>query len=115
MALKAMILIISIMVVVMCMAAPSNAQGISCQTVVDSLAPCETYLQQGGDVPTACCDGISSLYSAASTAADRKTVCQCLKTIAKAYDVNPQYAESLPASCNVDIPYPISYNTDCDT
>ncbi|XP_073060212.1 non-specific lipid-transfer protein 1-like [Primulina eburnea] len=113
MALKAMILI-SVMVV-MCMTATLNAQDVSCQTVVDSLLPCKTYLEQGGNVPTACCNGVISLNSAANTAADRKIVCQCLKTIAKSYAINPQYASGLPASCKVNIPYPISYDTNCDT
>ncbi|KAI3474776.1 hypothetical protein Pfo_030002 [Paulownia fortunei] len=91
-----------------------HAEGISCQTVVNSLLPCKTYLKQGGTLPANCCSGARSLNSAANTPSARKTACQCMKIAAKAYGVKPQYAAAVPRKCNVNIGYAISYNTNCN-
>ncbi|CAL5388969.1 unnamed protein product [Camellia sinensis] len=103
-------------VVMLCMVviAPHAEAAISCGTVATSLAPCLTYLRTGGQVPTRCCNGVESLYSAAKTTVDRRTACTCMKTAAASVNgINLGLASSLPSKCGVNIPYKISPSTDC--
>ncbi|KAK9159283.1 hypothetical protein Scep_005857 [Stephania cephalantha] len=60
-----------------------------------------------------CCNGVKSLLSLASTPADRKIACGCLKQAASGSTINPNYAAQLPGKCGVSIPYPISRSVDC--
>ncbi|XP_076918150.1 non-specific lipid-transfer protein 1-like [Bidens hawaiensis] len=87
---------------------------VTCQTVVTSLTPCATYLTRGGQVPPACCNGITSLYKAASTTTDRQTACKCMEQAAGMVPgISLDAASSLPGKCGVNIPYKISPTTDC--
>lgn len=114
MAKVTMIINIAMVVAWIVVVAPHIAEGLSCSVVVKSLSPCRTYLRQGGAIPSSCCSGAKSLNAAANTSAARKQACQCMKSIAKAYGVNPQYAAVVPKSCNVKIGYAISYTTNCN-
>uniref|UniRef100_A0A803L3E4 Non-specific lipid-transfer protein n=1 Tax=Chenopodium quinoa TaxID=63459 RepID=A0A803L3E4_CHEQI len=99
----------------MCMlvAAP-HAEAITCGQVTSSITPCMSYLTGVGSPSPACCGGVKSLNSMASTPADRKAACGCLKTAAGAMkSLNMANAASLPGKCGVSIPYPISTSTDC--
>ena len=105
-------------VVLMCMAmvgAPM-VQAITCGQVTASLAPCITYLQNGGAPSAGCCNGVRSLVAAAQTTADRQAACNCLKTAAGAIGgLNPQNTEALPGKCGASIPYKFSTSTNCAT
>ncbi|XAR55740.1 hypothetical protein NMG60_11035929 [Bertholletia excelsa] len=94
---------------------PRVAEGaISCGMVDTSLAPCLNYLRNGGQVPVLCCNGVRFLYGAASTTADRRTACNCMKSAAGAIlGLNINYASGLPGKCGLNIPYEISFSTDC--
>ena len=104
--------------VLMCMmvAAPFAEAAISCGKVATSVAPCIPYITGKGPGPTAgCCNGIKALNAAASTPADRKTACNCLKSAAGSIaGLNYGTAAGLPGKCGVRIPYAISPNTNCD-
>ncbi|KAI3829503.1 hypothetical protein L1987_03628 [Smallanthus sonchifolius] len=103
-------------VVVACMVvlAPHAEAAITCGQVVSNLVPCLTYLRAGGKPSTGCCNGVKSLNKAASTSADRKIACGCLKSSYNASPgIKPTNAANLPSSCGVNIPYKISPNTDC--
>ncbi|KAF7825424.1 non-specific lipid-transfer protein 1-like [Senna tora] len=106
-------------VMVVCMAvvgAPMARAAVQCGQVTSSLAPCMTYLQNGGAPDSACCGGVKSLSAAAQTTPDRQSVCNCLKgAAAQIPNLDPKNAESLPGLCNVNIPYKISTSTNCAT
>lgn len=96
--------------------APCSEAAISCNTVFSSLIPCLSYVTKGGKkVQPACCSGIKSLYAAAKTTADRRSVCSCLKSAASSVTgINFKYAAQLPGKCGVkNIPFKISPNVDC--
>ncbi|KVI03215.1 Bifunctional inhibitor/plant lipid transfer protein/seed storage helical domain-containing protein [Cynara cardunculus var. scolymus] len=64
-------------------APPYTAEGaMTCQMVVSSLTPCASYLTRGGPVPASCCSGMTSLYKAATTTADRRMACRCMEQAA---------------------------------
>ncbi|KAG8377122.1 hypothetical protein BUALT_Bualt09G0135600 [Buddleja alternifolia] len=93
----------------------SEAAPISCGTVTSTLAPCFEYVLGGGQVPVNCCTGVKSLYKAASTATDRRTVCTCLKSVTtSASPATIQNAKTLPGKCGVKLPYEISPSIDCN-
>ncbi|TKY65716.1 Non-specific lipid-transfer protein [Spatholobus suberectus] len=103
-------------VVVMCMAvvcAPMTAQAMTCNDMVGNLAPCLSYLMQGGAVSATCCNGVRTILGSAGTTSDKQTVCNCLKTAANTYPINDNYAQALPGLCNVNVPYKISRSTNC--
>ena len=105
-------------VAVMCMVVVSApmAQAITCGQVVSALAPCMSYLQNGGAVPAQCCNGVRGLNSAAKNTADRQAACNCIKQAAgNVPNFNANNAAGLPGKCGVNIPYKISTSTNCAT
>jgi hypothetical protein len=57
---------------------------------------------------------VRSLNSAASTTADRRAACNCLKSAAaRVGGLVAGNAASIPAKCGVSIPYTISPSIDC--
>nr|AAQ74628.1 lipid tranfer protein II [Vigna radiata]CCF23017.1 lipid transfer protein [Vigna radiata]CCF23314.1 lipid transfer protein [Vigna radiata] len=101
-------------VVFMVVVSAHMAHAITCGQVASSLAPCISYLQKGGVPSASCCSGVKALNSAASTTADRKTACNCLKNLAGPKSgINEGNAASLPGKCKVNVPYKISTFTNC--
>ncbi|PSS17688.1 Non-specific lipid-transfer protein, partial [Actinidia chinensis var. chinensis] len=94
---------------------PHHAEAaISCVVVTRSVLPCLDYLQRGGIVPAACCNGVNNLYNNAKTTADRQTTCGCLKTDATLLPgINITNAAGLPAKCGLTLHYKISPSTNC--
>lgn len=89
--------------------------GVTCGTVASSVGSCIPYLKGSSPgIPAACCGGIKSLNSQASTPADRRTACNCLKSAASRISgINYGLAAGLPSKCGVSISYKISPSTDC--
>ena len=103
-----------IMLLCILVAAPLTEASVTCGQVTSSLAPCMPALTGGGSPSPACCSGIKSLNSMASTPADRKAACSCLKSAAGSVKgINLSAASGLPGKCGVHIPYPISTSVDC--
>nr|CAD1817471.1 unnamed protein product [Ananas comosus var. bracteatus] len=98
-------------------AAPRCAEAeVTCPEVYGVLMQCVPYLRSGGTPAPQCCSGIQQLLAAASTTADRRTACQCLKTAAAGLSgLNLAYAVALPGKCGVSFPYKITPNIDCST
>lgn len=97
---------------------PHAEAAIPCNTVYSKLMPCLSYLMGGSNqaaVPAGCCSGIQSLYTAASTTADRQGVCSCLKSGAATLggNIDANKAATLLSKCGVTVPYKISPNIDC--
>lgn len=96
------------------LAVQASEAAVSCSDVISKLRPCVSYLVSGsGKPPPACCSGVSALASAPSTSADKKTACDCIKSAAKNVNLNPQLVQALPGNCGVNLPFPVSPNTDC--
>ncbi|KAK1305971.1 hypothetical protein QJS10_CPA10g00269 [Acorus calamus] len=91
----------------------SSEAAIQCSDVVKDLTPCGNYLMKGGSPPSNCCAGITTLASAASTAADRKAACGCIQTLAKSIQPSASAAAALPGLCNINLPFTISAGMDC--
>ncbi|XP_027173544.1 non-specific lipid-transfer protein 1-like [Coffea eugenioides] len=93
-----------------------HAEAITCGTVAGDLGQCLGYLEKGGVLPPGCCAGIRNLNSQAKTTADRQTACSCLKSLAgRVGNINEGLAAGLPGKCGVNVGYPISTKTDCNS
>ncbi|ESQ52522.1 hypothetical protein EUTSA_v10017438mg [Eutrema salsugineum] len=102
----------------MIVAGPITAKAaLTCGTVTSNVAACIGYITQGGPVPGACCSGIKNLNSMARTTPDRQQACRCLKTAANALgpNLNAGRAAGLPKACGVNVPFPISTSTNCNS
>ncbi|XP_057489785.1 non-specific lipid-transfer protein 1-like [Actinidia eriantha] len=110
----ASVVVLMVMVMVVTAPPPQAEAAVTCGMVASSVAPCLSYLRSGGQVPSACCDGVKGLYNAASSTADRQTACRCLKQASTTISgINLVLAANLPKDCGVNIPYKISPSTDC--
>uniref|UniRef100_A0ACD6A6G6 Uncharacterized protein n=1 Tax=Avena sativa TaxID=4498 RepID=A0ACD6A6G6_AVESA len=97
--------------------APRGASAaISCTTVYSTLLPCLGYVQSGGVVPPACCEGIKKVVSAGRSTPDRRAICACLKNIGSGAAGGPyaSRAEGLPGRCKAPLPYKTGPNGSCD-
>lgn len=93
---------------------PDTEAAISCSDVLKDLKPCVNYLTKGsGKPPADCCNGAKSLASAATTPADKKTACGCIKNAAQKMNPNAQLAQALPGNCGITLPVPVSATVDC--
>ncbi|KAI3732576.1 hypothetical protein L1987_63782 [Smallanthus sonchifolius] len=108
---------VGVLIAIITATVPHSTNGaVTCELVVSSLTPCETYLTNGGEVPKTCCDGVKSLYKDADTTADRQMACRCMEQAATLVPgINLEYASNLPGKCDVHIPYPISPSFNCST
>ncbi|PKI69103.1 non-specific lipid-transfer protein 8-like [Punica granatum] len=94
--------------------APISESAISCSDVLKDLRPCVNYLKSGtGKPPDACCKGAAALANAATTSADKKAACACIKSAAKQFNPNSQLAQDLPGNCGITLPVAVSPNVDC--
>lgn len=104
---------------IVCLALCSHkANAVDCQTVLNDLTPCVSYLMNGGaTVPGQCCNGVRTLFGQAKTTPDRRTVCNCIKNAIRNIPYNSNnlnLASGLPKKCGVNLPYQISPNIDCN-
>ncbi|KAL0375448.1 UNVERIFIED_CONTAM: Non-specific lipid-transfer protein 1 [Sesamum radiatum] len=110
--IKATYIVLIAVLIAVAAAAPPK---ITCGKVTSTLAPCFEYVLSGGQVPMSCCVGVMSLYKEASTSADRRNVCVCLKSITSSASPGAiNNAKGLPGKCGVSIPYEITPKIDCN-
>ncbi|KAF5208384.1 hypothetical protein FRX31_002026 [Thalictrum thalictroides] len=91
----------------------------TCNTMVQDLIPCLSYLNDSQTDPTStCCQGAHTVANVATQTNDLKGICQCLQAAATNNGglLDDNRANSLAGKCglNVNIP-PISRSTDCST
>ncbi|KAK9123376.1 hypothetical protein Sjap_012978 [Stephania japonica] len=92
----------------------SSEATLTCTDVFKNLQPCLNYLVNGyGKPPPACCAGASKLATAASTPADKKTACTCIKTASQNIKLNAAAAQALPGNCGISLPVTVSPTVDC--
>ncbi|XP_052171926.1 non-specific lipid-transfer protein 1-like [Diospyros lotus] len=95
-------------------APPLAEAAISCGQVRSTLAPCISYLENGGAPTGKCCSGVAALNNAAKTTPDRQQACKCLQQAAVSIPaIKENFAAALPGKCGVSIPYKISRSTNC--
>ncbi|XP_020241949.1 non-specific lipid-transfer protein 8-like [Asparagus officinalis] len=87
---------------------------LQCSDVLKDLIPCVSYLTSNSGSPsTTCCNGVTTLASAASTTADRRAACSCIMNVVSKVKPNVEAAKALPGSCNTTLPFTVSPNMDC--
>ena len=104
------------MVAAMLLSAPYTANAaISCGQVNSALSSCVTYARGTAGAPSAgCCNGVKSLARAATTTANRRAACGCLKSlVGRMSGIKSGNAANIPSKCGVSIPYAISSTVDC--
>ncbi|PIA53967.1 hypothetical protein AQUCO_00900501v1 [Aquilegia coerulea] len=112
--MKSSTLAVSAVAILMLLLVSEPVTAITCSDVVKDLGPCMKYLGSGvGSPPVACCTGASNLAAAASTTADKKIACGCIKSTAQKINVNAAAAKDLPGKCGISLPFVVSTSVDC--
>uniref|UniRef100_A0A804UL66 Non-specific lipid-transfer protein n=2 Tax=Zea mays TaxID=4577 RepID=A0A804UL66_MAIZE len=96
--------------------AGTASAAVSCGEVTSSVAPCLGYAMGSAASPSAaCCSGVRSLNSRASSTADRQATCNCLKSMTGRLGggVSMANAANIPSKCGVSVGVPISPTVDC--
>uniref|UniRef100_A0A0E0IXA6 Non-specific lipid-transfer protein n=1 Tax=Oryza nivara TaxID=4536 RepID=A0A0E0IXA6_ORYNI len=114
---RTMALVALVAVVAAAVVAERASAAVSCGDVTSSIAPCLSYVMGRESSPSSsCCSGVRTLNGKASTTADRRTACNCLKNVAGSISgLNAGNAASIPSKCGVSIPYTISPSIDCSS
>ncbi|KAG5538719.1 hypothetical protein RHGRI_019321 [Rhododendron griersonianum] len=111
--MKGVVIAIVVLAMVQLMVEPSQA--VTCGQVDACLVPCMSYLMAGGTPQPACCEGVKNLKGMASTTADKRAACNCVKAAANRYpNIKDDVAQALPAKCGVQMDIPVSKTTNCD-
>jgi hypothetical protein len=105
-------------VLALLVASKTASAAVSCGEVTSSVAPCLGYaMGTASSPPAACCNGVRSLNSRATSTADRQAACACLKSMTSRLGggggVSMGNAASIPGKCGVTVGVPISPNVDC--
>ncbi|GFY92718.1 hypothetical protein Acr_08g0011140 [Actinidia rufa] len=107
------VIIVVVVLAIQLMVEPGSA--ISCGQVDAALAPCMPYLTGGGNPAPKCCDGVKNIKGMASSTADKRAACNCVKAAANRYpSLKDDAAQALPNKCGVEMNIPISRTTNCD-
>lgn len=114
----ALVLVLVVLAVVQLAIADQLEQqgGVSCGQVDANMAPCISYLTQGGEPSASCCSGVKTVSGMAQSTDERRTACNCLKAAANRYaNLKDDAAQALPSKCGVSLNIPISRTINCDT
>ncbi|CAM0950464.1 unnamed protein product [Alopecurus aequalis] len=112
----ARVALLAVFTVLLALAVAEKASAaVTCGDVTSAIASCMPYATGKAAAPSAgCCSGVRSLNGKASTAADRRAACGCLKNLAGSFTgVNMGNAASIPGKCSFSVSFPISTNVDC--
>ncbi|CAN1196235.1 Non-specific lipid-transfer protein [Linum perenne] len=87
---------------------------VTCPSALLQLLPCLTYLTKQAPSPSPqCCSNVKQLNDEANTTPIRQLVCNCIKSAAVSYHVDPIVAKGLPELCHANVPVPIDPKFDC--
>ncbi|CAN1297963.1 Non-specific lipid-transfer protein [Linum perenne] len=87
---------------------------VTCPSALLQLLPCLTYLTKQAPSPSPqCCSNVKQLNDEANTTPIRQQVCNCIKSAALSYHVDPAVAKGLPELCHVSVPVPVDPKIDC--
>ncbi|CAL5001355.1 unnamed protein product [Urochloa decumbens] len=94
-------------------AATTTTTTTTCAEVSSAMSPCFAYAR-GAVTIGPCCAAVRDLAAAATTTAERRFACSCLKAAAaRVAGLDAATAAKIPARCAVKIPYTISPTFDC--
>ncbi|KAL7103926.1 hypothetical protein ACP275_08G211400 [Erythranthe tilingii] len=63
-----------------------------------------------------CCNEVSRLNGMASSAEDKRLLCNCFKSIAPQYpNVKDSNLNAIPQNCGISLSFSVSRNIDCTT
>ncbi|XP_028113695.1 non-specific lipid-transfer protein A-like [Camellia sinensis] len=112
--MKGVVIVMVVLAMILLMVEPSRA--ISCGQVDGYLAPCVPYLIGGSGSPApTCCGGVKNIKGMASTTADNRAACNCVKQAAdRCSNLKDDAAQPLAAKCSVQMDIPVSRTTNCD-
>ena len=114
MARAQLVLMAAVALVVMLAAAPCPTAAITCGQVASAIGPCMSFARGGPGPSAQCCNGVRNLHAQARSTADRRTACNCLKSVAgRTSGINLNNAKAIPARCGVSVPYAITPSVDC--
>ncbi|KAF8648817.1 hypothetical protein HU200_064517 [Digitaria exilis] len=106
--------VVAVVVLLVMAAAETASAAVSCSEVTSAVMPCLGYAMGNAASPSpACCNGVRSLSSRASSAADRQAACSCLKSMTGRFGRSMGNAANIPSQCGVNVGVPISPNVDC--
>ncbi|XP_010527034.1 PREDICTED: non-specific lipid-transfer protein 11-like [Tarenaya hassleriana] len=110
------LVVLPLLVIVFVSMMAEEGKAITCSQANLSMAPCLSYLMNGGNPSALCCKGMKNLKKATPEKDDRQTVCRCLKdTATKNPKIKDDNASQLPGKCGVDFGVPFSTGTNCDS
>ncbi|KAK7287097.1 hypothetical protein RIF29_00135 [Crotalaria pallida] len=96
---------------------PKAQAVVTCGQVIGNLAPCVSYIRNGGRyVPQQCCNGIRTLSGLARSTADRQSVCNCIKNSVRGIpftSFNLNLANGIAQRCGVSTNYKLNPSIDC--
>ncbi|KAL3615533.1 hypothetical protein CASFOL_041194 [Castilleja foliolosa] len=112
--MKGSILAVIAILAICQLAVQPGVEAVTCGQVDAALMPCVGYLTGGAGPSPACCDGVKAVKGLATTTADKRTSCGCVKAAANRYaNLKDDAAQSLPTKCGVQLDTPISRTVDC--
>ncbi|MCL7044551.1 hypothetical protein MKW94_024349 [Papaver nudicaule] len=116
MKMRLMLCVMAVFTVVQFTFQPTSAV-LTCPQVVQTLAPCITFITGSAPNPAAgCCPGITNLRNMATTTPDKRFACNCVKNAAASNpNIKDEQVTALPGKCGVKLPYTISKTFDCNS
>lgn len=95
----------------------SNAAPVTCGMVDMKAAACVTYAQGKDAIPSpACCKNLQQLVQTVKSVNDKKAICRCLKAGVKNFSgVQDKFLSKIPGACHINVGFPVSMNTNCET
>jgi hypothetical protein len=112
---KATVAVAVMAAAVLLLLAGEASAALTCAQVDSTLAACVPYATgRQAALPAGCCNGVRRLNGLAKSTPDRKTACECLKTLARGIkSIDMGKVSGVPGKCGVSVPFPISLSTDC--
>ncbi|CAN0902416.1 Non-specific lipid-transfer protein 3 [Linum grandiflorum] len=110
---SSILLSVTIFVAIIVVAAHASVQ---CSYVSKHAKPCLEYATGvASDVAPLCCKGLKRLVRNATSAGDKKDVCECFGKAFKHFKlVQNQYLDNIVSFCKVNVPFKLSNKPDCN-
>ena len=114
--LSCLVLAFGLIIILVINASASPSDGITCEEALTQLISCNPYFLGFSQLPSPiCCKGVQNVLQQANTTTIRRSLCECFKNAAKAFEIIPERLKQLPQLCKVEVPVPLDPNVDCTT
>lgn len=95
----------------------SQIDSITCSDAISSMLPCLPFLE--GSAPavpsTDCCAGAKNVFQKADTTPVRRDLCNCFKSAATKFGVNPDRIKQLPHLCGITLSFSLNPKGNCSS